>query len=73
MIPHSRYIHGKFFYIDETGKDPSIPYEKIVERIRKLGYEGHIAAEYEGHFTNGSIDCVEQLERYSNMMRCLLV
>ena len=32
LIPHSRYIHGKFFYIDEMGKDPSIPYEKIVDR-----------------------------------------
>ena len=29
-------------------------------------------AEYEGHFSDGTVDCVEQLGRYSRMMHKLL-
>lgn len=72
MIPHSRYIHGKFYYINEEGRDTCIPYEKIVKKIKDLGFSGHIAAEYEGHFSDGTVDCVEQLSRYSGMMHRLL-
>ena len=72
MIPHSKYIHGKFYYINEEEKDTCIPYEKIVEKIKALGFNGHIAAEYEGHFSDGTVDCVEQLGRYSRMMHKLL-
>lgn len=72
MIPHSKYMHGKFYYINEQEEDTCIPYARIVEKIRELGFDGHIAAEYEGHFTDGSVDPVEQLRRYSNMMHRLL-
>lgn len=72
MIPHSRYIHGKFYYINEEAKDTCIPYEKIIKKIKELGFEGHIAAEYEGHFSDGTVDCVEQLGRYSRMMHRLI-
>ena len=72
MVPHSKYMHGKFYYINEQEEDTCIPYKKIADRIKSLGFQGHIAAEYEGHFTDATVDCVEQLRRYSNMMHRLL-
>jgi len=72
MIPYSKYIHGKFYYIDEQGQDSCIPYDRIVNIIKNEGFKGHIAAEYEGHFSDGTIDCTEQLGRFSNMMQRLL-
>ncbi|MCB6726640.1 sugar phosphate isomerase/epimerase [Blautia marasmi] len=72
MVPHSKYMHGKFYYINENEEDNCIPYRSIVQKISDLGFHGHIAAEYEGHFSDGTIDCVEQLRRYSNMMHRLV-
>jgi hypothetical protein len=72
LIPYSRYMHGKFYYIDEKKTDSCIPYEAIIKTLKKCQYNGHIAAEYEGHFTDGSIDCVEQLQRFSDMVRKIL-
>lgn len=72
MIPHCKYVHGKFYYINEAEEDTCIPYTEIVGRLKALGFQGHIAAEYEGHFSDGRVDCVEQLARYSNMMKRLI-
>jgi len=72
MLPHSKYIHGKFFNIDSDEKESSIPYQKIMQKLGQFNFEGFIAAEYEGHFTDGTVDCVEQLERYVRMMQRLI-
>lgn len=64
MIPVTPYIHGKFYYLENGEKDDCIPYEKILPKIKELGYEGYIAAEYEGHHFDMTVDVPEQLRRY---------
>lgn len=64
LIPVTPYIHGKFYYLENGDKDDCIPYEKILPYIKELGYEGYIAAEYEGHHFDMSIDVPQQMRRY---------
>jgi hydroxypyruvate isomerase len=52
--------------------EESIPYETIIPRIQKLGYNGYIACEYEGHGLDLSIDPIEQLDRFRKMVSRLL-
>lgn len=67
LIPISPYIHGKFYILDDAQIDPCIPYEQILPRIDALGYKGYIAAEYEGHHFDMSVDVRAQLARYASI------
>lgn len=69
LIPISPYIHGKFYYLENGEHDDCIPFEKLLPRIRELGYEGYITAEYEGHHFSVDIDTAEQLERFASIFR----
>jgi len=64
LIPVTPYIHGKFYYLENGDMDECIPYDRILPKLAELGYEGYIAAEYEGHHFNMEIDVPEQLKRY---------
>ncbi|RCX09868.1 xylose isomerase-like TIM barrel protein [Anaerobacterium chartisolvens] len=64
LIPVTPYIHGKFYYLENGEADECIPYDRILPEIKRLGYEGYIAAEYEGHHFNMDIDVPGQLRRY---------
>lgn len=72
LIPYSFYIHGKFHYIPEECIDPTIPYEEIIPLIKRLGYKGYIASEYEGHGLNPNEETQEQLSRFVAMNTRLL-
>ena len=67
VIPVAPYIHGKFYVLDNGEFDPSIPYDKILPKIKALGYEGFIAAEYEGHHFDMTVDTREQLRNYASI------
>jgi sugar phosphate isomerase/epimerase len=64
LIPVSPYIHGKFYILDGE-EDTCIPYDEILPKTQALGYEGFIAAEYEGHHFDMTVDMREQLNRYA--------
>lgn len=66
LVPVSPYMHGKF-YILGGDEDPCIPYNKILPRIKQLGFKGAVAAEYEGHHFNMDVDMKEQLRHYAAM------
>lgn len=74
MIPHSKYMHGKFYYIGEDLKDNCVPYDKILPYIQKNGYKGYIATEYEGHLLDDEdiVDATEQIMRHVRMERKIL-
>lgn len=72
MLPYCRYIHGKYFYINESLKEERVPFPEIVALAEKCGYQGAIAAEYEGYFQDAREDSVEQVRRYACMMQKLL-
>lgn len=58
------YIHGKFYYLDNDDHDPCIPYEEIIAEIKKAGYKGYIASEFEGHHFDDTVDSEEQLTHF---------
>lgn len=58
------YIHGKFYYLDNDDHDPCIPYEEIIAEIKKAGYKGYIASEFEGHHFDDIINSEKQLRHF---------
>ena len=68
IIDCAFYMHGKFYYLDNDEHDPCIPFEEIVAEIKRLGYKGYIASEYEGHHFDETIDSEEQLRHFVALM-----
>lgn len=66
------YIHGKFYYLDNDEHDPCIPFEEIIAEIKKAGYKGYIASEYEGHHFDETVDSEVQLRHFAALNRRLL-
>ena len=61
-------MHGKFYYLDNDDHDPCIPFEEIIAEVKRLGYKGYIASEYEGHHFDETIDSAEQLKHFVALM-----
>ena len=56
LLPYTHHIHGKFYEVDATGQEPSIPYDRLMAVLKKEGYQGTMSAEWEGHaFTEETI------------------
>jgi len=68
IIDCAFYMHGKFYYLDNDSHDPCIPFEELVAEIKRLGYKGYIASEYEGHHFDETIDSEEQLRHFAALM-----
>lgn len=53
IMPWVRHVHGKFFGIDSTGEEPSVPVRDLIRLLVDAGYDGAISSEYEGwHWNN---------------------
>ncbi|GAA4782959.1 sugar phosphate isomerase/epimerase family protein [Microbacterium gilvum] len=52
IMPWIRHVHGKFFGIDESGEEPSVPVRDLVRLLVEQGYTGAISSEYEGWHWN---------------------
>ncbi|MCU6763651.1 Uncharacterised protein [uncultured Roseburia sp.] len=72
MLPYAHMIHGKFYYLGEDKKDSCIPQDVLMKYIKESGYEGYIAAEYEGHHFSIKEDERVQMTRYREMVQGLL-
>ncbi len=72
LLPYTKHIHGKFYEVDDTGTEPSIPYAQIFALLQKEGYSGTISAEWEGHaFTEEPIG-FQQVQAWKTMCTKLL-
>ncbi|MES2259941.1 MAG: TIM barrel protein [Pseudomonadota bacterium] len=75
FMPHIFHIHAKFYEIDDSGLEPSIPYEEIIPVLIEGGYSGYLSSEYEGqrHIEDAfEVDGVEQVRRQHAMFKRLL-
>jgi sugar phosphate isomerase/epimerase len=75
FMPWIFNIHAKFYEIDETGKEPAIPYDEIIPVLIEGGYDGHLSSEYEGqrHIEDAfEVDGREQVRRQQEMFKRLL-
>lgn len=65
------HIHGKFYEMLDDYTEYSIPYKQIIDVLKKGGYDGYIASEYEGnrHIQDVyEVDSVEQVRRHQVML-----
>ncbi|MFD1715444.1 sugar phosphate isomerase/epimerase family protein [Amnibacterium flavum] len=74
-MPFIHHVHAKFYDIDESGEEYSIPYGEIISVLKEGGYDGYLSSEYEGnrHIQDAfEVDSVEQVRRHQEMMARLL-
>ena len=72
LLPYTRHIHGKFYEVDASGNETSIPYPELMSLLKKEGYQGTISAEWEGHaFTEETIG-LKQVQAWHAMCTRLL-
>ncbi len=71
ILPYCIYFHGKFYHLDETCVETTIPCDKLLTLIAESGFKGVFLSEYEGHafYLN---DAMEQLERHIKMGKNIL-
>jgi len=74
LVPHMDrivHIHGKCLEMLEDYTEYSIPYKEVIDVLKKHGYNGYIATEYEGnrHIQDiYEVDSVEQVRRHQMML-----
>jgi sugar phosphate isomerase/epimerase len=74
-IPYIMHVHGKFYEINESIQEPSIPYKDILDALKEGGYNGYICSEYEGnrHIQDYmEVDSVTQVKRHQSMLKQLI-
>ena len=72
LLPYARHIHGKFYEVDASGSETSIPYPELMALLKKVGYRGTISAEWEGQaFTEDTIG-IQQVQAWHSMCTRLL-
>lgn len=74
-IPYIMHVHGKFYEINESNQEPSIPYKDILDALKEGGYNGYICSEYEGnrHIQDYmEVDSVTQVKRHQSMLKQLI-
>lgn len=73
LLKWSKYMHGKFWYVDENLNCPGIDYPGFVKIMKEEGYNGYIASEYEGGGFDESLSDEEQIARHIKMLEKLWV
>ncbi len=72
ILPYARHIHGKFYEVDASGNEPSIPYPDLMALLKQKGYQGTISAEWEGQaFTEEPVG-IQQVQAWHSMCERLL-
>lgn len=69
IMPYCFHTHGKFHYLNDDLEEASIPYNQILDVMKKSDYNGYIVSEYEDH---DSGNAVEMTRRHQEMMRNIL-
>jgi sugar phosphate isomerase/epimerase len=71
LLKYSKYMHGKFYYVSENLESKGINYPEFVKRIKRSGFDGYIASEYEGTHFDPDINDEEQISRHIKMLKKL--
>jgi hypothetical protein len=72
ILPDVVHVHGKFFAIDEHGRDPVVPFEELLPILVDGGYKGFVSSEYEGWHWDTTSDCFEMVVRQQELCRRIL-
>jgi sugar phosphate isomerase/epimerase len=52
MMPYAKAVSAKSYDFDASGNETTIDYRRMLDIVRKSGFEGHIGIEYEGNRLN---------------------
>jgi hypothetical protein len=72
MLPYTKHIHGKFYQVDASGNEPSLPYPEFFAVLKREGFGGTISAEWEGHAFTEEPTGFEQVKAWKAMCARLL-
>jgi sugar phosphate isomerase/epimerase len=73
LMPRVVHVHGKFYWIDEDGNEPSIDHETIMRVLVEAGYTGSISTEWEGHAYTDAASGYDMCRGHQDLCRRLLV
>jgi sugar phosphate isomerase/epimerase len=67
MMDRVVHVHGKFYDIDASGEETSIPFRELLPLFRDAGYKGYISSEWEGHVFSdeGGFDLLVKQQKLS--------
>ncbi|GHF34719.1 sugar phosphate isomerase/epimerase [Amycolatopsis bartoniae] len=69
VAPWTVHMHGKFFDIDASGDEPSVPVKDILRVFIDSGYTGYISSEWEGWHWNVTDDPWDMIARHQKLER----
>jgi sugar phosphate isomerase/epimerase len=69
IMPRVVHVHAKFFDIDETEDEPSVPYRALMRTFQESGYAGTMSSEWEGASWTDDPDGFTMVEAHQRMMR----
>ena len=69
LLPWAVHMHGKFYEIDASGDEPSVPVSRIVGLLVAAGWSGSISSEWEGFHWNDWDDPFDVVARMQALMR----
>ncbi len=73
LMPKVVHVHGKFYWIDEQGNEPSIDHEAIMSVLVDAGYQGYISSEWEGHAYTDAASGYDMCRSHHDLCRRLLL
>lgn len=75
---HIIHVHNKCWHMTEDYREPSIDNENVISILKKSGYDGYIATEFEGQRYFHDVGCqenadeIEEVRRNQQMLKKLL-
>ena len=71
LVDRTVHIHGKFYGVDEDGREEAIDYDTILPIFRDGGFNGTMSSEWEGHAYSDA-DAFEKVAAHQAMCRRIL-
>ena len=62
-----KVVHAKTYDFNDNGEEPTLNFEKIIENLKKIGYDGFYSVEFEGRSwgdLEGTQKTLELLRKY---------
>lgn len=67
FLPYTKYVHGKYYFIDENLTCKDINFPKLLKMLKDMDYSGYLCTEFEGNKYTPNIDDIEQIRRHLKM------
>jgi len=62
-----KIVHAKMYNFDENGFESTLDYNKIIQLLKEINYDGYLSIEFEG-----SLSPIEGIEKSVALLRKLI-